>query len=153
MRQENSLGFYQSLILRTATKRWMHSQTKNSLLSSLRFSETEPYRLHLSYDILSIFSAEGKGIFRLGLSGITFAPLSSITKTPQEARDLIDALKANVAKRKEAGKLTLGLEEQLTLQIERFESNAGGECEIICFPSFFSLTSNIPISWEIACAH
>ncbi|KAH8116713.1 GMC oxidoreductase [Phellopilus nigrolimitatus] len=80
--------------------------------------------------------AENKGFLRLGISGFTFLPLSTVT-SPERALELVALQRKIIEERENAGTLSPGLKEQYELQLGKYERHEGGECELICFPGYF----------------
>ncbi|KAH8111295.1 GMC oxidoreductase [Phellopilus nigrolimitatus] len=82
--------------------------------------------------------AVGKGFLRIGLSGFTFLPFSTIT-SPERAREFVGRQRQRIEERQKSGSLPPGLKEQYELQLGKFERDEGGECELICFPGYLGM--------------
>ncbi|PPR06211.1 hypothetical protein CVT26_005470 [Gymnopilus dilepis] len=80
--------------------------------------------------------AVGGGLYRSGITSVAFFPLSAVD--PVKNKILVDKLEADVDTAAKTGKLALGLEEQLRLQISAFRNDAVPDCEIIIYPGLFS---------------
>lgn len=78
-------------------------------------------------------SAEGKGMHLLGVSGVTFVPLSTIVGVA-EAKKLVELQKEKIHAQIKSGNLSKGLQAQYKVQLDKLESGKNGDCEIIFFP-------------------
>lgn len=88
-----------------------------------------------------LHSAQGKGLFTMGLMGFAFAPLQSYSP---DADAIHAAAEQHVLQSAKEGQYdnTPGLLEQYKIQIERAKRLAPG-CEIVNFPGFLSYPSKL----------
>lgn len=77
--------------------------------------------------------AEGKGIYRTGVTSFAYIPLS--TTSPKEAPSLIEAVTKKIDDVKRDGKLPPGLAEQLDIQLEILRDDTLPDVEIVAVPS------------------
>lgn len=79
---------------------------------------------------VNLYSAEGRGPQRLGITSFAFFPLSAATS---EASVLIDGVSADL---KASGPLPPGLQDQLDLQIACLRDDSAPDLELIAWPGF-----------------
>jgi hypothetical protein len=77
-------------------------------------------------------SAEGKGIYRTGVTSYTYIPLSTIN--PKEAPGLVEGVAKKINDAKRDGKLPPGLAEQLDVQLEILRNDTLPDVEIVAVP-------------------
>lgn len=101
-----------------------------------------PFSFSSSLWISGENSAQGKGIFTMGLMGYSFAPLQSYSP---DADAIHAAAEQHVLETAKEGIYDdkPGLLEQYKIQIERTKRLAPG-CEIVNFPGFLSYPSELP---------
>jgi hypothetical protein len=78
------------------------------------------------------YSAEGKGIYRMGITSYTYIPLSFIN--PKKAPGLIEGVAQKINDAKRDGKLPPGLTEQLDVQLEILRNDTVPDVEIVAVP-------------------
>ncbi|KAF4611907.1 hypothetical protein D9613_004013 [Agrocybe pediades] len=83
-----------------------------------------------------VYSAQGKGLNRLGLTSVSCFPHSIMEEN--QARAHLKQVEAEVQERCKAGDLPAGLLDQLKHQITALKDEAIPDCEIIIFPGVFS---------------
>ncbi|KLO04945.1 GMC oxidoreductase [Schizopora paradoxa] len=104
----------------------LDAKHKNDSLDNL-FTDPEYAKKQLE------LHGEGKGLFRLGLSGFTFVPLETLIGK-KAAQELIQRQKSKIQAQIDAGAISKSLQAQYEVQLERLESGRNGDCEIIEFP-------------------
>lgn len=87
--------------------------------------------------LFTVRSAQGKGIFTMGLVNIAFQPLNAISS---RAEDVYNATRAEIKQNIKTGMYSKGLAEQYAVQLERLNRNAPA-CEFIGFPGLLSFPS------------
>lgn len=85
-----------------------------------------------------IYSVEGKGAFRLSMSGFSFLSLSTVSSASR-AQEIITHQRQSIEERVLSKTLPLGLEEQYKVLLKTYKDGYGGECEIILFPGWLGL--------------
>lgn len=78
------------------------------------------------------YSAEGKGLYRTGITSYAFIPLAAIS--PKGALDLSNGVAEKIDNLKKDGKLPPGLAEQLDIQLENLRNDTLPDVEIIAAP-------------------
>ncbi|KIM89884.1 GMC oxidoreductase [Piloderma croceum F 1598] len=76
--------------------------------------------------------AEGKGLYRMGVTSFAYIPLS--TTSPKEAPGLIEGVAQKINDAKRDGKLPPGLAEQLDVQLEILRNDTLPDVEIVAVP-------------------
>ena len=82
-------------------------------------------------------SAEGKGMYRIGITSFAFFPLSAAN--PTQAPNIIESVGKQIAEMKKGRKLPPGLAEQYDIQLEMLRSDTLPDLEIVAIPGHMSL--------------
>jgi len=80
-----------------------------------------------------LYSAEGKGTYRMGITSFAYIPLS--VTSPEEAPGLIEGVAKKIDDAKRDGKLPPGLAEQLDIQLEILRNDTVPDVEVVAVPS------------------
>lgn len=78
---------------------------------------------------------EGKGLFRSGISGLAFLPLT--TRDPQGTGSLIASLESDIKDRIAQGKISPALAKQFEIQLSVLKDDKLPDMEVVVYPGFF----------------
>lgn len=81
-------------------------------------------------------SAEGKGLYRVGITSFAYFPLSAAN--PTQAPSIIESVARQVAEAKKGGKLPPGLAELYDIQLETLRSDTLPDLEVVGIPGHMS---------------
>lgn len=90
---------------------------------------------------LSLYSALGQGIHRVGLTSFAYFPLADINV--EEAANIIKKAEEEVKTEVKGGNLRPGVEEQLNLQLSILQDSTVPDCEILALPGLFSMRGKL----------